>query len=111
MTQIIRTILLTALALGCVTGSGGMEPTTEITCKEALANVGQVKIGITEARVLELLGQPTGIEKGVWGYNFWACAPRPKVGQQLVFGIAVMFKDGVVSKIGYDTICATGPGR
>ena len=111
MNHLIRTILLGAIAVGTISIYGGGTQSVNVTCKEALANVGLVKLGITESRVLELLGQPTGIENGVWGYNFWACAPPPKVGQQLVFGIALTFKDGVVSKIGYDTICATGPGR
>ena len=114
MTQLIRTILLTTLALGNISVYGAASQpmaATDMTCQQALANVGQVKVGITENRVVELLGKPTEIKDGVWGYNFWSCAPRPRVGQQLIFGIALMFKDGVVSKIGYDTICATGPGR
>jgi hypothetical protein len=102
--------LTIAVLLNFAAANANGATTADITCSQALANVGQVKVGITESRVLELFGQPTAIKEGVWGYNFWDCAPRPKVGQQLIFGIALTFEDGVVSKIGYDTICATGPG-
>jgi hypothetical protein len=82
----------------------------DVTCKEALANVGKIKVGLTENRVLELLGKTRGTQDGVWGYNFWECSPPPKVGEQLIIVIELSFSDDKVSQINYATICATGRG-
>jgi hypothetical protein len=80
----------------------------DVTCKEALSRVGEVKVGMTDTTILELLGQPAGIEKNMWGYNFWPCLTPPKVGEQKVIGMAITFEDNVAAKIDYATICATG---
>lgn len=81
-----------------------------VTCKEALQNLGKIKVGLKKADVKGLLGDPTRVEKGVWGYSFWECSPPPRAGEQKVVGLALTFTEGVISKIDYATICATGPG-
>jgi hypothetical protein len=112
MIQLIRSIVFAITAVGSIAvyGNDGNKSTfrTDVSCKEALANVRQVKVGTTDSKVLVLLSQPTDIAIDVWGYNFWDCSPRPRVGEQLIIGVAFTFKDGVVSKIDYATICATG---
>src|SRR4051812_30812717 len=106
--KVILTSVAAAIFILAAANANAAAP-AEITCSQALANAGQVKVGMSEARVLELLGKPTDIENGVWSYNFWPCAPPPKVGVQAVLGIGLEFKNKAVTKIGYATICATGP--
>ncbi|CAN5283094.1 hypothetical protein BH10ACI1_BH10ACI1_21400 [soil metagenome] len=83
-------------------------PTRNVTCREAFENVGKIKAGMTDTEVLELLGKPNAIEKTIWGYNFLECAPKPKVGQQIVIGLEITFEEKIIKKIDYATICITG---
>jgi len=86
------------------------DPPAGVTCKEALQNVKELKVGLTGHRVLQLLGNPKSKTGNQWAYNFLECAPPPQAGTQAVLGVAITFKGGLIAKIDYATICATGPG-
>jgi len=112
MINIIQSILVAALLITSVgIQAQANDETPDVTCKEALANVGKVKIGMSAGQVVKLLGKPTGVKDNIWGYNFFDCAPPPRVGDQTVIGVAVIFNDEYVFKLDYATICATGPGK
>lgn len=80
----------------------------EVSCQEALKNVNRIKVGMKASEVLELLGTPTAISGDNWGYNFMPCSPRPEIGRQTIIGIGMLFKEGIVSEIGWATICTMG---
>ena len=80
----------------------------KVTCEEALKNVSQVKVGMKESEILDLLGEPTAIKEETWSYNFFPCSSPPKVGEQKIIGVGLLFKGKVISEIGYATVCATG---
>ncbi|MBA2727314.1 MAG: hypothetical protein H0U49_03970 [Parachlamydiaceae bacterium] len=80
----------------------------KVSCEEALKNVKQIKVGMKESEILDLLGEPTAVKEDNWGYNFFPCSPPPKIGEQKFFGIGIIFKEKVASEIGYATICAMG---
>jgi outer membrane protein assembly factor BamE (lipoprotein component of BamABCDE complex) len=109
-------ILSVCLVVFSLTGATGStfarvpQPlSTGVTCEEAFANAPTIKTGMTEEEVLSLLGTPAAVSNATWGYSFWACLPRPQVGRQMIIGISLTFKDKVVVKIDYATMCATGP--
>ncbi len=83
---------------------------TDVTCEEAQKHAGEIKVGMTDEQVIELIGKPGVIDGDVWVYNFFECT-KPVVGSQIIIGIALVFKDRSVTKIDYATICATGPGH
>lgn len=82
---------------------------SKISCADALKNAPAIKVGTREAEVLNLLGEPGKRDKGVWSYSFWNCSTPPQVGEQKVIGLGLIFKEGVVTKIEYATVDATGP--
>jgi hypothetical protein len=81
----------------------------KVSCADALKNVSAIKVGMREAEVLALLGEPGKRDKNVWSYSFWDCATPPQAGEQKVIGLGLVFKDGAVTRIEYATIDATGP--
>lgn len=83
----------------------------EVSCKEALQNVYKIKVGMEQSEALALLGSPKTVENDVWSYSFFECAPPPQAGTQSVIGLGITFKDKIITKIDYATICATGPGN
>ena len=82
----------------------------EVSCKDALRNAPEIKVGMREAEVLYLLGEPTGRLKNEWVYNFMACAEPPQVGEQKIIGLDLIFSGGTIKQIKYATVDATGPG-
>lgn len=81
----------------------------KVSCADALKNASAIKVGMREAEVLALVGEPGRREKNVWSYSFWACSTAPRVGEQKIIGLGLVFQEGVVTKIEYATIDATGP--
>jgi hypothetical protein len=80
-----------------------------VSCEDALKNAPAVKVGMRASEVLALLGEPSGRVGDEWGYNFWACVSPPRVGEQKIIGLGIVFTEGVVKEIKYATIDATGP--
>jgi hypothetical protein len=80
-----------------------------VPCEEGLKHAGEIKVGMREAEVLDLLGEPTGKVGNEWGYNFWPCVKAPQVGEQKIIGLGIVFNEGVVKEIKYATVDATGP--
>lgn len=82
---------------------------SDLTCEEASKNAGAIKTGMREAEVLELLGTPQTRLENEWVYNFWRCTTRPRVGEQKIIGLDIIFSEGAVKEIKYATIDAIGP--
>jgi hypothetical protein len=81
----------------------------DVSCKDALKNAPEIKVGMREAEVLDLLGEPTGRVENEWGYNFMACVQPPQAGEQKIIGLALFFSEGIIKQIKYATVDATGP--
>jgi hypothetical protein len=81
----------------------------DVSCKDALKNAPQIKVGMREAEVLGLLGEPTGRLENEWGYNFMACVQPPQAGEQKIIGLGLAFSGGIIKQIKYATVDATGP--
>lgn len=79
----------------------------EKSCEESLKNVTKIKVGMKDSEIIELLGTPTVITENNWSYNFFACA-KPQIGDQTIVGVGIQFKEKVVSKIGWASICTMG---
>jgi hypothetical protein len=88
----------------------GNGPRKDVSCKDALKNAPVIKVGMREAEVLDLLGEPTGRLENEWGYNFMACVQPPQVGEQKIIGLGLVFSEGIIKEIKYATVEATGPG-
>jgi hypothetical protein len=82
-----------------------------LSCEEAAKNATQVRAGMQESEVIDLVGQPAKRADNEWIYPFYACIPRPEVGKQIIIGMGVVFENGNVIDIKYATLCATGPAK
>jgi hypothetical protein len=82
----------------------------DVSCKDALKNAPEIKVGMRESEVLDLLGEPTGRLENEWVYNFMACVQPPLPGDQKIIGLALIFSEGTIKQIKYATVDATGPG-
>jgi hypothetical protein len=82
----------------------------DVPCKDALRNAPQIKVGMREAEVLDLLGEPTGRLENEWVYNFMVCVQPPQVGEQKIIGLGLIFSEGIIKQVKYATVDATGPG-
>jgi hypothetical protein len=81
----------------------------DVSCKDALKNAPGIKVGMREAEVLDLLGEPTGRLENEWVYNFMACVQPPQAGEQKIIGLALVFNERTIKQIKYATVDATGP--
>jgi hypothetical protein len=74
----VAVFALLSLAGSALAASNPMDnqktnPAAGVTCKEALQNVKELKVGLTEHRVLQLLGNPKSKTANQWAYSFWEC--------------------------------------
>ncbi len=114
-----RCLMMFVLAIGAVFPQAnianpvafGPVSTTDASCREALQNLNKIKLKMKDSEVTTLLGRPTAMLEDVWEYNFFECVKHPKVGTQTIFGLDLTFKDKVIVKIDYATICVTGTAR
>ncbi len=81
----------------------------DVTCAEALKHAPEIKVGMSRSEVRDLLGAPQTELENEWVYNFFSCAAPPKVGEQKIIGLGIIFSEGIIKKINYATIDATGP--
>ena len=79
----------------------------KITCEEALKKVRKITVGMKDSEILDLLGTPTAVSEDAWSYSFFACA-KPKIGDQVIVGVGILFKEKAVSEIGWATVCTMG---
>ena len=80
---------------------------SKMSCQEALKNVHNVKIGMKDAEIIELIGIPTAKLDERWNYNFLECA-KPIIGAQIVVGVSLLLKENVVAEINWATLCTMG---
>ena len=82
------------------------------SCTELTARMNEIKEGLSEAMVTEILGEPFEIDKNRWTYNFphlkdFPSVP-PKAGTQVFVGVSLEFKKGLVTKVNWLWVDVSG---
>jgi hypothetical protein len=80
----------------------------KVSCEEAFRHAPQIKVGMRETEVLDLLGEPKAQRENEWDYYWGECLPPPQVGQQMITGLALFFEEGIIKDIKYAWIDVTG---
>ena len=112
MSNSIKYFLVISFLIGLIIPQINMAQTNDrveskMSCQEALKNVHNVKIGMKDVEIIELIGIPTAKSNERWNYNFFECA-KPIIGSQIVVGVSLLLKENVVAEINWATLCATG---
>lgn len=107
MRNVLILLLLLTFLVGCQTKVAVKEEPKEaekmekrhISFEEFNKNITFVKKGMSEEKVLELIGKPSEKKKNVWIYDYWENSRAPKIGEKLYYGAEIVFDKGVVKEI------------
>lgn len=82
-----------------------------VSCEEAVKNASQIKVGMKESEVLDLLGAPKITVDSRWSYSFDCVKLPPRVGETVITGLDIFFSDGTIKEIKLAWMDTTGVRR